>query len=152
MQTIERRGAKPRIHIANEDYDAIAQLALQMAEREPGKSRLILDELDRARLHPTGKLPKNVVRLGSDVEFVDDATGRSRRVRLVLPWEADSDAARLSVLTPVGTALIGMRVGQQISWPGPNGRQRTLEILQVSQRPRRPRMGARTRCRCRAPE
>ncbi len=122
----------PPIHIANEDYDAIADLALRMADREPGTSRLILDELDRARLHPTGKLPQNVVRLGSDVEFVDDATGRSRRVRLVLPWEADSEAACLSVMTPVGTALIGMRVGQQISWLGPNGRQRTLEILQVS--------------------
>ncbi|MES1972934.1 MAG: nucleoside diphosphate kinase regulator [Pseudomonadota bacterium] len=131
MQTIETRGAMPPIHIANEDYDAIADLALRMADREPGTSRLILDELDRARLHPAGKLPENVVRLGSDVEFFDDLTGTSRRVRLVLPWQADSEAACLSVMTPVGTALMGMSVGQQISWPGPNGRQRTLEILQV---------------------
>ena len=131
MQTIETRGTMPPIHIANEDYDAIAEQALRLAGREPGISRLILDELDRARLHPAGKLPENVVRLGSEVEFFDDMTGTSRRVRLVLPWQADTDTVCLSVMTPVGTALMGMSVGQRISWPGPNGRERKLEIIQV---------------------
>lgn len=121
----------PLIHIANEDYDVIADQAMRMAGREPGISRLILDELDRARLHPAGKLPDNVVRLGSEVEYFDDMTGTSRRVRLVLPWQVDTDAVCLSVMTPIGTALMGMSVGQRISWPGPNGRDRTLEILQV---------------------
>jgi regulator of nucleoside diphosphate kinase len=54
-------------------------------------------------------------------------------VRLVLPAEADLDAGRISILTPVGAGLIGMRAGDEIDWPCPDGRPRILKIVDVRQ-------------------
>ena len=137
MQKTQAKGSprKPPIHISDSDYDVIADLALRMEQRSPQLSKTILDEIDRARVRPAANLPKDVVTLGSEVEFRDDITGTSRRVRLVLPHEADIGAGRISVMTPVGAGLIGMSVGREISWPCPDGRPRILKILEVKQQP-----------------
>ena len=115
------------------DYDRIADMALRLEHRNPALSKLLLDEIERARVYPLDKLPKDAVRLGSEVEFADDSTGALRRVTLVLPTDADLDKGRISIMTPVGAGLIGMRPGHEINWPCPDGRPRTLKILSVSQ-------------------
>jgi regulator of nucleoside diphosphate kinase len=132
-----RAGSKgpPPIHISEADYDRIADLAIRIEQRSPDLSQLIFKEIDRAVLHPPGSLPGDVVALGSEVEFADVTTGATRRVRLVLPAEADIEAGRISILTPVGAGLIGMSVGREIDWPCPNGRPRVLRILDVNQQP-----------------
>jgi regulator of nucleoside diphosphate kinase len=122
---------RPRIHIAESDYDRIANLALAFQRRSPEVAEQLLGEIDRAALHPDGELPPGVVRLGSEVEFGDDIGGAPRRVSLVMPSEADIAAGRVSVLTSVGAGLIGMSEGQEISWPCPDGRPRILRILSV---------------------
>lgn len=127
------RPRRPVIHISDTDYDVIADLALGLAGRSPELSRLILQEIDRAQVHQQARLPKNVVNLGSEVTFVDDNTGTTRTVQLVLPGDADINAGRISVMTPVGAGLIGMSVGRTIDWPCPDGRPRTLKILAVRQ-------------------
>ncbi|MFN3725474.1 MAG: nucleoside diphosphate kinase regulator [Allosphingosinicella sp.] len=130
------RGAKkPPIHLSEADYDVIADLALAMQKRAPDLAQLILDEINRAKIHAEGSLPKDVVALGSEVSFLDDSTGEERRLRLVLPQDADIQADRISVMTPVGAGLIGMSVGREISWPTPDGRPRVLRILEVKQQP-----------------
>ncbi len=130
------RGArKPPIHLSEADYDVIADLALTMEKRRPDLAKLILDEINRAKVHPDGSVPKDVVTLGSEVAFLDDSTGEERRLRLVLPQDADIEADRISVMTPVGAGLIGMSVGREISWPTPDGRPRILRILEVNQQP-----------------
>ena len=126
---------KPPIHLSEADYDRIADIALGMAGSAPDLSRLIMDEIDRARLYSARSLPKDVVALNSEVEFVDTATNARRRVRLVLPSAADRTESCLSVLTPVGAGLIGMREGGEIDWPCPDGRSRTLRIIEVKQQP-----------------
>jgi regulator of nucleoside diphosphate kinase len=55
-------------------------------------------------------------------------------VTLVYPSEANVEAGKISVLAPVGAALIGLRVGQSIRWPLPDGRERTLEVMSVTPR------------------
>lgn len=130
-----RRPGKPPIHLLNADYDVIADLALSIERRSPELSKMLLDEIDRAKLHPAGKLPADTVCLGSDVEFLDVETGTTRRVRLVLPADADIDAGRISILTPVGAGLIGLAKGQSIDWPCPDGRPRVLRILNASRPP-----------------
>ena len=125
----------PQIHISEQDYDRIAGMALRIRHNEPGLSRLILEEIDRAEVCPAEDLPGNVVTLGSEVEFIDDSNGTKRRVQLVLPAEADIEQDRISILTPVGAGLIGMSVGREISWPCPDGRARMLKILEVNQQP-----------------
>ena len=125
----------PQIHISEQDYDRIAGMALRIQHSAPGLSRLILEEIERAEVCSINALPKDVVALGSEVEFIDDTNGARRRVRLVLPAQADIEQGRISILTPVGAGLIGMSVGREISWPCPDGRARILKILEVKQRP-----------------
>ena len=92
---------------------------------------MLLDEINRAEIHAPDKLPADVVTIGSGVEVLDGLTGATRQLRLVLPGEVDVDAGRVSILTPIGAALIGLRKGQSIEWPYPSGDTRTLRILQV---------------------
>ena len=122
---------KPPIHLIDEDYDLIAGLALSIEKRSPELAKLLLDEIDRAEIHERGTLPPDVVAIGSEVEFLDVDSGATRRVKLVLPSEADIDAGRVSILTSVGAGLIGLRKGQSIDWPRPNGGPRVLRILNV---------------------
>jgi regulator of nucleoside diphosphate kinase len=69
--------------------------------------------------------------MNSEVEFRDDTTGKIQRVTLVYPEEADISQRKVSVLTPVGTALIGLRNGNSITWETPNGEVRQLTVLSV---------------------
>ena len=123
---------KPPIHLIDEEYDVIADLALSIEPRSPALSRLLLDEIERAEIHERGALPADVVTIGSTVEFLDADSGETRQVQLVLPAAADIEAGRISILTPVGAGLIGLRKGQSIHWPTANGRQRVLRILDVT--------------------
>jgi regulator of nucleoside diphosphate kinase len=67
----------------------------------------------------------------SEVEFRDDVTGQVRTITLVYPKDADMNAGRISVLTPVGAALIGLSAGQSIEWQTPTGGRRSLTVLSV---------------------
>lgn len=126
--------AKPPIHLIDADYDMIAGLALGIEKRSPSLSKMLFDEINRAEIHDRDSLPRDIVTMGSEVEFLDVESGAKRRVRLVLPAEADINAGRVSILTPVGAGLIGLRKGQSIDWPCPSGRPRVLRILNVSRR------------------
>ena len=70
--------------------------------------------------------------MGATVEF-DDANGSSHSVKLVYPKDADISAGRISILTPVGAGLIGLREGQSILWPDREGHERELAIVRVRQ-------------------
>lgn len=137
MQNIPapRGRAKPSIYLTEADYDIIAGLALQMEARAPDLAGMILTEIDRAKLRSPERMPAGVVRIGSEVTFLDDSNGTTRKVHLVLPGHADIEAACISVMTPVGAGLIGMSVGSEINWPHPDGRPRVLKILEVNQQP-----------------
>jgi regulator of nucleoside diphosphate kinase len=126
---------RPVIHISEADYDRIADMALRIEHSAPALSKLILDEIDRAHVHSNGRLPKNVVALNSEVEFLDTTTSTRRRVKLVMPTDADIAESRISIMTPVGAGLIGMSAGREINWPCPDGRPRVLKILEVKQEP-----------------
>jgi hypothetical protein len=122
---------RPPIHLIDAEYDIIADLALGIARQWPELSRMLLDEIDRAEIHAPDALPADVVTIGSEVEVLDGLTGATRQLRLVLPGEVDVDAGRVSVLTPIGAALIGLRKGQSIEWPYRTGETRMLKILKV---------------------
>ena len=90
------------------------------------------EELDRAHILPTEKLRPDIVSIGSQVEFRDEQTGRSQVVILVYPLDADIARRRVSVLTPVGAALLGLSVDQTISFHTRTGERRELTVLKVS--------------------
>ena len=88
-------------------------------------------ELDRAHVIPSRDVPPNVVVMNSEVEYEDRTTGQRRRVRLVYPSDADTSDGKISVLAPLGCALLGLRVGQEIDWRMPGGVRR-LRVLAVT--------------------
>lgn len=123
---------RPQIILSTTEAEQLSALANQMEQASPLAAELLLDEIDRAELRPDGKVPSTVVRMGSVVEFLDEAHGSRRTVQLVWPPEADIGAGRISVLTPVGAGLIGLSEGADILWPDRAGHERPLHILKVS--------------------
>jgi regulator of nucleoside diphosphate kinase len=136
MEKIAYSGtAKPPIHISETDYALIASQAMRMQATAPQVAEMLLDEIDRAEVHSRDELPSDVVTLGSVVTFVDESTGVRRRVQIVLPADADIERSSLSIVSQVGAGLIGLSAGQSIDWPCPDGRPRTLRIVDVEQNP-----------------
>lgn len=132
MTTGSTATRRPPVRMIDIEADRIADLAVGIAQRLPQVSRLLLEETSRAELHSAANIPPDVVVMNAVVEFVDEANGQSRTVRLVYPCDADIDAGRISILTPVGAGLIGLRQGQSISWPDREGNERRLSIVRVT--------------------
>jgi regulator of nucleoside diphosphate kinase len=119
----------PNIVLGKSDHGQLTLLALAGTGHTADAADDLLHELDRAKVVADPALPPDVVRMGSRVRY---RTGRDERhVTLSYPAEADISARRISVLTPVGTALIGMRSGQSITFRTRDGRPQILTVLGV---------------------
>lgn len=119
----------PPIIVATEDRDRLLDLiagarANQVAEQ-------LEAELERAQVIPLSLVPEDVVVMNSALEYEVVATHQRRRLSLVYPHDAESNAGRVSVLAPLGCALLGLRVGQAIAWQMPGGL-RSLRVLSVA--------------------
>ncbi|MEN3951542.1 nucleoside diphosphate kinase regulator [Iodidimonas sp. SYSU 1G8] len=121
----------PPVVLGEDDFDYLSNLTAARAGAASEAIDFLEQELDRAEILPQEKLPADVVRIGSTVDYRDLAAGAVRKVMLVYPNEADSEAGKVSVLTPIGAALIGLKTGQHIGWNARNGQHRELEILAV---------------------
>lgn len=111
----------PQIYLTQNDMDRL----LELIEAYPGKRFDALEsELLRARVVPREQIPQDVVTMNSRVVFENETTGERHEVTLVYPGKADIDSGRISVLVPVGTALLGLRVGQSIDWDVKGQKQR----------------------------
>ncbi len=122
---------RPAIVIGRTDYERLNNLAFAAADRIPEISDGLLIELERARVVADVSVPKNVVRMGSSVEYETD-TRDVRTVTLVFPGDADIAEGKISVLTPIGTALLGLTVGQTMDWTARDDRRHKLTILAVT--------------------
>jgi len=125
------RDVPPAIIMSDRDRDRLVDLANAALGRAPDVAATLLDEADRAEVVPPEALPDDVVAMGSRVAFRDDATGATRTVQLVYPREADIAAGKVSVLTQIGAALIGLREGQTIASPTREHPSRTITVLRV---------------------
>ncbi|KRA84696.1 nucleoside diphosphate kinase regulator [Altererythrobacter sp. Root672] len=130
--TVKKAATRPPIVLIEEEADALADLAISIQDRHPNVGRLLLEEIERAETLSAAEIPNDVVTMGSTVAFVDEKTGDRRTVTLVFPKDADIAEGRLSILTPVGAGLIGLRTGQSISWPDRSGEERLLTIESVT--------------------
>jgi regulator of nucleoside diphosphate kinase len=122
----------PQIYLTHGDMDRL----LELVEAYPGKRFEKLEsELLRANVVPREKIPKDVVTMNSRVIFENEGTGERREVTLVYPGSADIDAGKISILVPIGTALLGLRVGQSIDWELPGGQKQRYRIVGVPYQP-----------------
>ena len=122
------------IYIEQPDFQRLRTLVdLHGGGRDGAAAERLDGELDRAIVVDPGEMPSDVVTLQSRVSYVEARTGAVREVVLVEPAAADPAAGRVSVLAPVGAALLGLRRGNAIEWPLPDGRNAKYRILAVAQ-------------------
>jgi regulator of nucleoside diphosphate kinase len=121
--------AKPPIVLGAQDFHRLWALASAAMSTMPELAAELAHELERARV--LNQHPEDVVCMNTEVEFRDETSGKIQRFTVVYPGQADISGGKISVLTPVGTALIGLQVGQSISWETPNSELRQLTVLGV---------------------
>lgn len=123
-----------RIYIARSDLHELQSLIEQHADgRDGAAAGRLAAEIDRALVVDGDRLPLDVVTMLSRVVFENVRTGSRREVVLVRPADADAGAGRVSVLAPIGAALLGLRIGDMIEWPLPGERTAEIRILAVEQ-------------------
>ena len=103
---------KPSITLTQTDHTRLSKLAESHSSRSPDIADELLAELERARIVSDEAIAKDVVRMGSTLRFVSDL-GEDRAVTLVFPGEADIAKGKVSILTPIGTALTDFQQGNQ---------------------------------------
>jgi regulator of nucleoside diphosphate kinase len=126
------------IWLTGQDYNrlklVLAELTRQSRGMQAGVD--ILEEiLDLARIVNPDKVPHNVVTMNSRVLFEDLSTGEEGTVTIVYPSDADPTSGRISVLSPVGAALLGESEGGEVELPLPHGQVRRIRISNVLYQP-----------------
>ena len=132
--TIRALSHQPALLLSADEHERLKNLARAQHDNAEHRERL-LDELYRADIVPDSWMPAGIVRMDSHVEYHDDGVSRIRRIQLVYPDRADILSRRISVLSPVGTALLGLAEGQSITWAQRDGRSRRLTVLRVGDQP-----------------
>lgn len=124
------------ITLTSPDHERLGRLIEQNGNGRDRQSAVLLEEeLSRALVVSPNDVPPDVVTMNSRFDYVDEGTGVKNTVTLVYPQEASPSEGKISVLSPVGAALIGLRVGQSITWTLPNGRTRKLRIEAIHYQP-----------------
>jgi len=121
---------RPPITLGQVEHRQLLVLAMAGTGHSAEAADYLLYEMERARVVPDASLRSDIVRMGSRVRYRTD-TDQLYEVTLVYPKHADISEGRISVLTPVGTALIGLRKGQSITWTTRNGTRNVLTVLDV---------------------
>lgn len=121
-----------KIYVTTQDMKRLhALLEGTASQRNAEAAEALESELAGAEVLPPEKIPADVVTMNSKVRFSDEETGQLREITLVYPKDADPSQNKISILAPVGAAIIGLSVGQTIDWPMPGGRVRRLKIVEV---------------------
>lgn len=128
---------KPPITISSLDAERLERLLESMPKSAfPGRADLEA-ELERAEVVEPKDMPPDVVTMNSTVRFRIESTSEEFSLTLVYPKDVDAKGGTISVLAPVGSALLGLSQGDEIEWPGPGGKKLKVRIVEVSYQPER---------------
>lgn len=124
-------GRRPPIAIAEEDLEPLSDVAESLLDVLPDVGRFLEDELTRARLVPRGAMPRNIVTMNATVEFTLGQSAHVERMKLVYPADHVADGSSISIASPVGVVLLGLKEGQTMSWTSRYGDQLSLKVVEV---------------------
>jgi regulator of nucleoside diphosphate kinase len=125
-----------QILITAENFERLERLiATYVAKRDRNALTALEEELGRAKVVNSTCIPPDVVTMNSRVRFIAEQTGEEQEVVLVYPADADVAHHRISILAPLGSALLGLHVGQAIDWPVPSGQVKRFRVLAVTHQP-----------------
>jgi regulator of nucleoside diphosphate kinase len=122
--------APPAIVVTKPDYERLSNL-VDSARATPLVGEYLANELDRARVVEANQIAPTIVTMHSRFVFRDESTGEARTVSLVYPGEENIDKGCISILTPVGAALLGLSEGQSIEWETLTGESRVLTVVRL---------------------
>jgi len=129
--------SKPPITVSSLDLERLETLLETPAGASfPGRAQLQA-ELDRAEIVEPADMPPHVVTMHSTVKFSIHETGKDFCLTLVYPRDAGNTENAISIFAPVGSALLGLSVGDELAWPVPGGGSMTVRVAQVTYQPER---------------
>ncbi|MBU0914109.1 MAG: nucleoside diphosphate kinase regulator [Gammaproteobacteria bacterium] len=128
--------ALPEIVLSSLDLDRLDQLLSRLPSTDPARLQLE-QELERGAVVEPAAMPGNVVTMNSTVRLRLLKTGEEPCLTLVYPKDLDASGDKVSVLAPVGSALLGLSEGDQIHWPMPDGEIQPIQVLQLLYQPER---------------
>lgn len=128
---------RPPITISSLDAARLEKILDALDANQFPNSDELRAELDRADIVKPEGMPPNVVTMNSTVTFRMESSGKEFSLALVYPGDIDGNTGKISILAPVGSALLGLREGDDISWPGPGGELLQVRVLKVVYQPER---------------
>jgi len=133
---VQKRNGK-KLVLLDTDTEQLKKLLQDKASECHQYCSALKEEIQKAQIVSQDKLPSDVVTMHSTVEILDVEDDEMSKYMLVYPWEADADSCKISILAPIGTAILGYRENDEISWKVPSGI-RTLKISSVMQSQKEP--------------
>ncbi|AUD77756.1 nucleoside diphosphate kinase regulator [Kangiella profundi] len=127
---------KPSIIISSLDVERLEKILEALPHGTVGKEELET-ELERAEIVEPEEIPANVVTMNSTVRFKVASSDEEFEYTLVYPKDADGSKHKISILAPVGSAMLGLKEGGEIEWPKPGGGSLTVHIDQIVSQPER---------------
>lgn len=128
---------KPEITLSRLDADRLEQLLEAMGDKSFPASVELEKEIARARIVEPTQIPPTVVTMNSTVRFKVTSSDAEFSLTLVYPKDADGSSDKISILAPVGSALLGLNEGDEITWPAPGGQPIRVRIIEVTYQPER---------------
>lgn len=126
---------QPPITISTLDLERLEQLLESLPREARDSHRALADELNRANVVDPDQVPSTVMTMNSTARFRMEPEGREFERTLVYPSSMDGSPEKISVLAPIGSALLGLSVGDSIDWPAPGGGSMTVRITEIVYQP-----------------
>lgn len=123
---------RSQVVFSESEHERLSSLAKTMANRLPEVCENLQYELERSKVVPDAKIGDEIVQMGSEVELLT-SNGEQKTVTLVFPGEADISLGKISVMTPMGVALIGTPSDMVVVWEGRGGREQSATVISVRQ-------------------
>ncbi|AVF36876.1 nucleoside diphosphate kinase regulator [Rahnella sikkimica] len=127
--------SKPTLIISELDAERLDRLLAQPAFASSPVADALNEELDRAEILPPEQIPADVVTMNSKVRFTEGKEGEEHIRTLVYPAALKDSNEQLSVMAPLGAALLGLRVGGSITWEMPGGGESVVNVLELLYQP-----------------
>lgn len=128
---------RPRIVISSLDFERLEELLDSLPTNAFPSKKDLEAELDRAEIVEPRDIPPNIVTMNSEVRFIIESSGEEFLLRLVYPRDVEPDGGTISILAPVGSALLGLSQGDQIEWPKPGGGILKVSVKEITYQPER---------------
>ncbi len=128
-------GLPPSIIVSSHDMDRLDAMLESPAVSQTPAGIALAEELNRATVVAPDQVPEGTVMMHSRVECEDGLQNEKYVLTLVYPREADVEQGKVSILAPVGTALLGLSIGQTMDWVAPGGRKLRLRVTAVHHQP-----------------